>query len=313
MPPWKKSSFDAENDYWENYPTRCEEGTQAGTFAENGTLHPGVQRDIDEAKQKYLAENPGIENISIPHRRNWERYLRRKAQMADYQDLKAPMKLCGYCSYNNPAIELECKHCRTPFERKVEPAIDYVDKLRQSHAIRLGLERVDSWRFALRGRNKGNRESGRAADAYKQARQMGFKICVYRFMNDPWYRETCVQNGLTMKDMFRYEIDGDPANRTELYKPMTKAEREDAGFGKWLPDVQYRDDQGGNDTNYRGRVPKGKGRNKGHKGKGKNAGRDFSGKGHRSYEESSASSSAAAWEQDGRTWRDHSHRRGDRW
>ena len=62
-----------------------------------------------------------------------------------------------------------------------------------------------------------------------------------------------------MKTMFQFEHDGNPENREDLYKPMTRKEREEAGFGRWLPAADYGDqDQGGHDTNYRSRHPKAK-------------------------------------------------------
>ena len=40
---------------------------------------------------------------------------------------------------------------------------------------------------------------------------------------------------------------------------MSKQERKDAGFQRWIPEIDYGgQDQGGNDTNYRQRQPKAK-------------------------------------------------------
>ena len=61
-----------------------------------------------------------------------------------------------------------------------------------------------------------------------------------------------------MKDMCRFEEDGNPDARGHLYKPMSKREREEANLGKWIPDMKYGADQGGNDSNYRQRKPKAK-------------------------------------------------------
>ena len=77
-------------------------------------------------------------------------------------------------------------------------------------------------------------------------------------MNDPWYRSTCQENGWSLRDMYRFEANGNPANRENLMKPMSKKEREEKGLQRWLPDIDYRADQGGNDTNYRQRQPKAK-------------------------------------------------------
>ena len=77
-------------------------------------------------------------------------------------------------------------------------------------------------------------------------------------MNDPWYRETCNENGLTLRDMYRLEENGNTANREHLKKPMSKWEREQAGLHRWIPNVEYDADQGGNDSNYRNRQPKAK-------------------------------------------------------
>ena len=58
--------------------------------------------------------------------------------------------------------------------------------------------------------------------------------------------------------MCRFEEEGNPDARGHLYKPMSKREREEANLGKWLPDMEYGADQGGNDSNYRHRQPKAK-------------------------------------------------------
>ena len=81
---------------------------------------------------------------------------------------------------------------------------------------------------------------------------------MHRFLSDPWYRSTCIENKLSLKDMYRFEANGNPENRTHLYQPMTKREREAAGLQRWIPDIEYGADQGGNDSNYRQRQPKAK-------------------------------------------------------
>jgi hypothetical protein len=59
--------------------------------------------------------------------------------------------------------------------------------------------------------------------------------------------------------MWRFEEEGNPEARKDLFRPMSKREREDAHLGKWLPDVDYgAENQGGNDSNYRQRKPKAK-------------------------------------------------------
>ena len=77
-------------------------------------------------------------------------------------------------------------------------------------------------------------------------------------MNDPWYRSTCQENGWSLRDMYRFEANGNPGYRETFKKPMSKKEREEKGLQRWLPDIDYEADQGGNDTNYRRRQPKAK-------------------------------------------------------
>ena len=78
-------------------------------------------------------------------------------------------------------------------------------------------------------------------------------------MNDPWYRATCNENRLSLRNMYEFEDLGNPENRTHLKKPMSKKERQEAGLQRWVPDVDYGgEDQGGNDSNYRQRQPKAK-------------------------------------------------------
>ena len=56
--------------------------------------------------------------------------------------------------------------------------------------------------------------------------------------------------------MHEFEELGNPVNRTHLKKPMSKQQRIDAGMERWVPDLDYgNQDQGGNDTNYRRRQP----------------------------------------------------------
>ena len=62
-----------------------------------------------------------------------------------------------------------------------------------------------------------------------------------------------------MKDMFEFEYHGSPDYRKTLDKPMPRAVREARGLGRWVPQVDCGgQDQGGHDTNFRGRMPKSK-------------------------------------------------------
>ena len=58
--------------------------------------------------------------------------------------------------------------------------------------------------------------------------------------------------------MYRFEENGNTANREHLKKPMSKLEREQTGLHRWIPNIEYDADQGGNDSNYRNRQPKAK-------------------------------------------------------
>ena len=58
--------------------------------------------------------------------------------------------------------------------------------------------------------------------------------------------------------MVHFEENGNTETRGHLNKPMSKRDREAANYGKWIPDMDYGAEQGGNDTNYRQRKPKAK-------------------------------------------------------
>ena len=188
--------------------------------------------------------------MSIKDRRIWQRYL----YLRSTDD--GPTRSCWYCNDKNPLIETKCGNCFRNLSQEGTPAQQPdKDDMRISHAIRLGRVEATAWRFILRGHGTGNRESQRCRDHYQRARQQGFKDCVHRFLNDPWYRNTCIENGWSLKDVVRFEEDGNPDARGHLYKPMSKREREQANLGKWLPDMDYGAEQGGNDSNYRQRKP----------------------------------------------------------
>ena len=207
-----------------------------------------------EVYRVWLKENPGIEEMSIKNRRIWQRYLYKRSTV------DVPTYDCWYCSEKNPLIETKCGNCFRNLMQEGTPAEQPdIDDMRISHAIRLGKVQAPAWKFFLRGQSSGNRESQRSKDHYQRARKVGFENCVHRFLNDPWYRNTCVENNLTMKDMWRFEEEENPEARKDLFKRMSKREREDAHLGKWVPDVDYgAQDQGGNDSNYRKRKPKAK-------------------------------------------------------
>ena len=108
-------------------------------------------------------------------------------------------------------IETKCGNCFRNLSQEGTPARQPdIEDMRISHAIRLGRVKPEAWKFILRGEGTGNRESQRCKDHYKRARQLGFTDCVHRFLNDPWYRNTC---GFDLKDMIRFEEDGNTETR----------------------------------------------------------------------------------------------------
>ena len=217
-------------------------------------LDEANRADWEETYRVFLLENPGIEELSIKDRRIWQRYLYRRAPT------DVPTRECGYCSNMCALIETACPNCKHSLVPGGTPAASTpnVEDMRLSHQIMLGHKKVDNWKLVNSGMSKGNKESQREKDHYKRARQQGYNSCMHRYMNDPWYRNTCEENGLGLRDMYRFEANGNPAARENIGKPMSKLERQEAGLQRWVPVVDYDEDQGGNDTNYRQRLPKAK-------------------------------------------------------
>jgi hypothetical protein len=274
--PSSASSGPAAASDWDSWGDKWKDPTPAAASAADEPLAPKIKLiatkkelvatkkepdfDISQDDAKafaevysiYLKENPGIEEMSIKDRRLWQRYLYRR----DTADV--PTRTCWYCKEINPLIETKCGNCFRNLSQEGTPARQPdIEDMRISHAIRLGRMKPEAWKFVLRGEGTGNRESQRCKDHYKRARQLGFTDCVHRFLNDPWYRNTC---GFELKDMVHFEENGNPDARAkaDLYKPMSKRDREAANYGKWVPDMDYGAEQGGNDTNYRHRKPKAK-------------------------------------------------------
>ncbi len=75
-----------------------------------------------------------------------------------------------------------------------------------------------------------------------------------------------IELGFNLCDVRRWEIKGDPENRKMTFEKMPKYIREEHGVGQFKPVVNYTDDQGGHDANYRNarpKVPKAKAKSEG--------------------------------------------------
>jgi len=141
-------------------------------------------------------------------------------------------------------------------------------EIRISHLLCRGFAEAEDWIWKVRGLGGGNKASQRAKDHWKNARKFGYKSVIERCKMDFWYRETLNEHGWDLLKVIEFEKFGNPEWReaAKLQKPMSRQERTDAGFGSYRPIADYRDqDQGGHDTNYKQKKPKGSGKGSGEK------------------------------------------------
>ena len=158
-------------------------------------------------------------------------------------------------------IETSCPHCYKRFAQIPFNPDEAMDEIRLSHALKQGLAKTDTWTWKVKGYNCGDKDSQAAKSHWKRARKLGYPNCVERYKFDYWYRETVVSFGWDLEKMLFFEFHGNPKNRKDLDRPMSYQARVDAGFGGYRPVADYEGvDQGGHDTNYRGKKPKGRGK-----------------------------------------------------
>ena len=137
----------------------------------------------------------------IYERRQWEKFIR---QLAAGTPPKEEIQ-CDYCGGMADKRDHWCSTCYRPLtapgqKEVAEQQRERAQRVRISHAIRQGIQNPDSWTWTTKGTvTKTARESKRAKDHYKRARQFDFVSCVDRYTKDVWYREDCRQNGLTLR------------------------------------------------------------------------------------------------------------------
>ena len=175
------SSGSSTYDEWQRWTSADDQDivdplSEAVVDMSDDPLESEAKEELDAIAKKFLQENPGINEMDVSQRRVWEKYLRSRMKQqrgtsADDTAAKPPTKECTYCTAPNPLIELVCTLCYKPFVVK-EKTEETLDDVRISHAIRRGLKAVTTWKWQFRGKGCGNRESQRAKDHYRRARQI---------------------------------------------------------------------------------------------------------------------------------------------
>ena len=116
------------------------------------------------------------------------------------------------------------------------------------------MQKADDWIYKVCGLGGGNKKSQRARDHWKNALEFGYKSVIERYKMDFWHRETLNEYNFSLVGVIEFEKFGIPVWReaAKLKQPMSREQRERAGFGSYRPFADYGDqNQGGRDTNYK--------------------------------------------------------------
>ena len=169
----------------------------------------------------------------------------------------APQKICSRCSFSASLIEVSCPRCVKDYEIVNRYSEDREKNIRISHAMKKNMEGCKDVVWKLRGIGGGNVDSQTCRKHWSSARKKGFVAVIQRYIMDVWYRDSCDENGFDYQTVCRFEKEGDPEWRkqADIHLPLAKGVRKGKGMGRRYPDpATYGGaDQGGSDSNYRGR------------------------------------------------------------